>query len=174
VRRVTTTLGLVCLLVLCLGGCGVSLGPALSGDPAAPPSGKPFRLGGIFPDPPCQDQWVEGALRPDVLIPASYIGDGGKGMAIEVDRQEYLAEPSGVDPVRFVPIYWPFEYTGLRLAGDEVAVLDGAGHLVATTGSRYRLKGQWRVLGSIGGPKFPYSWIDGFVVCPDSGSLIPE
>jgi hypothetical protein len=38
----------------------------------------------------------------------------------------------------------------------------------------YRLKGEWAILGSTGGPKFPHSWIHGFNVCPDSGSVVAQ
>jgi hypothetical protein len=67
------------------------------------------------------------------------------------------------------------EYTGVRLADGEVAVLDGAGHLVATTGSKYRLKGQWAVIAAVGGPLFGKPpWIDGFDVCRGSASVTPQ
>ena len=70
---------------------------------------------------------------------------------------------------------WPLEYTGLRLAGGEVAVLDGAGHPVATTGTSYRLKGEWAVVGAIGGDLFGEpSWIDAFNVCRGSEAVIPQ
>jgi hypothetical protein len=134
------------------------------------PSGKPMELAGSFPDRPCGDDWVEGSLRADVKID-EYVA-GGTGMAIEVSPGS--PEPSGVEWVPFVHTYWPSAYKGLQLANGEVAVVDETDHLIAMTGGRYQFKGGWVVYGSIGGPKYPYSWIHAFNVCGEAGSVIAE
>ena len=36
-----------------------------------------------------------------------------------------------------MPVIWPFGFTGVRLVGGEVAVLDDAGNVIATTGKEY-------------------------------------
>ena len=166
-RRVTTTLA----LALCLLGCTT----APSSEPVAAPSGPPVDVPRYGVDMGCQDQ-VEGWLRADVEV-VTYIG-GSRGMAIEVspDDAGVWPEPSGVDPwpVPFVPVRWPMDYTGVELGRGEVAVVDSAGHLIATTGSAYRLIGTWSLLGSIGGPKFPHTWIDGFNVCPGTESAVQK
>ena len=186
-RRITTTLALALLLLGCSTRVGANveseaasarpteLVAATPFEPMPAPSGKPIDVARYGEHgAPCRDE-VEGPLHADVRVD-TYIG-GSEGIAVEVspDDAGVWPEPSGVDPwpVPFVSVRWPMDYTGVRLAGGEVAVLDGAGHHVATTGRTYRLKGYWSLLGSIGGPKFPHTWIDGFNVCPARESVIP-
>ena len=95
---------------------------------------------------------------------------------IEVWPLDTVVWPSGIEgPERFVSVRWPLDFTGVQLAGGEVAVLDGAGNVVATTGSKYQLKGQWAVVAAIGGQYFGKPpWIDGYDVCGESDSVIPK
>ena len=127
-------------------------------------------------DMACQGQLAEGSLRADVEVLDRLLGRPERHpTTIEVWPLDTVVWPSGVDPERLVPVRWPLEYTGVRLAGGEVAVVDGAGQLVATTGSNYRLKGEWAVVGAIGGPLFGEPpWIDAFNVCRGSESVIPR
>ena len=170
-RRVTTCLA----LALCLGGCSSAAAP--TAEPLPAPSGKriDFERYGSLSDAACPDQ-VEGSLRADVDV-ERYVWGTYRGIVIEVSPDEagVWPEPSGVDPwpVPMVPVRWPMHYTAVRLADGEVAVVH-AGLQVAMTGKNYRLKGEWAILGSVGGPKFPHSWIHGFNVCPDSGSVVQQ
>jgi hypothetical protein len=171
VRQIATTLA----LALCLLGCSSTAAP--TDEPLPAPSGKPIEVAryGSLSDTGCPDQ-VEGPLRADVSV-ERYVWGTYNGIVIEVSPDEagVWPEPSGVDPwpVPLVPVRWPTDYTGVRLADGEVAVVN-TGYLVAMTGMQYRLKGEWAILGSTGGPKFPHSWIHGFNVCPDSGSVVPQ
>jgi hypothetical protein len=127
----------------------------------------------------CQDEWVEGPLRADVELQNRLLGTVFSApTAIELSPLDtgVWPEPSGLGyPVRFVEVSWPLEYSGMRLASGEVAVLDGAGSLVATTGSTYRLKGEWRIAAAIGGQLFGKgAWIDGFNVCRGGESVIAQ
>ena len=125
--RIAATLA----LAWCLLGCGpVSLQP--------PPSGEPVEL--LTYDDRCHDQAAEGMLVPhrrhgtDISVLPSDIADDW---------------PSGKAGLSDVPVQWPRGFTGVRLAGGEVAVLDTAGNVVATTGRNYRLRGGW-MIGTIG------------------------
>ena len=74
----------------------------------------------------CIDMWaVEGLL----------VADPEHGTAI---KQELLNESRSNG--RVLTVMWPSGFTGLRLVGGEVAVLDLAGHVVATTGRTYRIE----------------------------------
>lgn len=169
-RRVTTILAIALFLL----GCSSVAAP--TDEPMPAPAGKAIDVAryGDGVGMRCRDA-VEGPLQADVEV-EQYVG-GYSGIVVEVSPNEagVWPEPSGVDPwpVPLVPVHWPMDYTGVRLANGEVAVVNGAGHLVATTATSYRLKGDWSILGSVGGPKFPHSWINGFNVCPDSGSVEP-
>jgi len=178
VRRLGVALGLALTLLGCHGGR--SPGPATpptSTAPAIQPSvvlGTPVELGciGCGQVVTCRDQ-IAGQLHADAQV-TTYIG-GWTGIAIEVSPLDTgaLPAPSGVDPLRFVGVSWPSEHVGSRLADGEIAVLDGSGRVVATTGVGYRFSGEWVLAGSIGGPIFPRSFIQGFSVCGDPGSVIP-
>jgi hypothetical protein len=48
------------------------------------------------------------------------------------------------------PVMWPVGYTGLRLTGGEIAVLDRSGNVVATTGRAYAISGAPRPRGEKG------------------------
>ena len=181
-RRVTTTLALALFLL----GCGVRTdanveSEAASAAPSRPvsvaPSGKPIGVVGygINGEMPCQGQWADGSLRADVELENRITGTSQGPIALEVWPLDKVEWPPGVEPVRLMAVRWPLEYTGVRLADGEVAVLDGAGHLVAATGRNYRLKGEWAVIGAIGGPLFGEPpWIDAFNVCRGDGSVIPQ
>ena len=128
---------------------------------------------GIQGEMTCPNQWAEGSLRADIELQDRLLGNSQGPITIEIWPLDTVDWPAGVAPERFVALRWPLEYTGLRLAGGEVAVLDGAGHPVATTGSKYRLTGEWAVVGAIGGPLFGEPpWIDAFSVCRGSESVI--
>jgi hypothetical protein len=114
----------------------------------------------------CPDQWLEGSLLADVELPNHLIGTTmDNPTVIEVWPLDTVVWPSFVDKGRFESVWWPMDFAAVRLAGGEVAVVDGAGNLVAVTGRKYRLKGEWLVAGSIGGPNFPSRWIDAFYAC---------
>jgi hypothetical protein len=177
-RRPTAILA----LALCLLGCG----SAASSGESAVPSGTPVGSAiGHTPvglvtygrqDMTCQDhQWVEGLLRGDMELKNRITSSSQGPITLEISRFDRVDWPATGERARFVPVYWPTEYRGVRLAGGEVAVLDGAGHVVATTGRRYRLKGEWAMEAAIGGSLFGAPpWIDSFDACRDSGSVIPE
>ena len=143
---------------------------------AAPlaPSGAPIGLigYGVNGEMPCPGQVAEGALRGDMELHDRLLGNSQGPVTIEVWPLDTVEWPAGVEPERFVAIRWPLEYTGLRLSDGEVAVLDGAGRLVATTGGNYRLRGEWAVVAAIGGPLFGKPpWIDAFNVCRGGESV---
>jgi hypothetical protein len=166
------------VLALCLLGCSAApSAPASTTPTLAPPSGAPIGVVGygINGDMICQDQWVEGSLRSDVELRDRLLGNSQGPITIEVRPLDTVVWPPGVEPERFLAVRWPLEYTGVRLADGEVAVLDGSGEHVATTGSNYRLKGEWAVVAAIGGPLFGEpSWIDAFNVCRGSESVIRQ
>ncbi len=68
------------------------------------------------------------------------------GMLI-VDAQAGTAIVSEDMGQTTVPVRWPSRYTG-RKNGDQVEVLDAAGHVVARTGQRYELLGGYNGDGS--------------------------
>jgi hypothetical protein len=202
VRQRARPVAIAFALALCLPGCSARVGVQLESQAAsaapsdlvsaapsdelsaAPsdellvaPSGKPagLELYGSVGNTGCPDQ-LEGPLLADVKV-ERYVWGTYDGIVIEVspDDAGVWPEPSGVDPwpVPLVPVRWPESHRGVRLADGEVAVVN-AGRLVAMTGMNYRLKGDWAILGSIGGPKFPHEWIHGFNVCPDMGSVVPQ
>jgi hypothetical protein len=77
---------------------------------------------------------------------------GGEGCYLDFAIGELVVDPvAGTaitntsrgmvkDDVRLVPVKWPAGYTGRR-SGFEVEVLARNGHVVARTGSRFRLQG---------------------------------
>ena len=73
--------------------------------------------------------------------------------------------------VHVVPVTWPSEYTGVRLANGEVAVVDATGDLVALTGRDYRLGGLMIGVGAVGGPLFGKSWFAQFMACGSVSQL---
>ena len=179
-------------LALCLVACGS--GPvgepsvAPTNRPSVSPSGDPIELagygGGVMT---CRGEWVEGWLRADVELHDRLLNlDFRAPTAIEIEPLATGAwpEPSGLGyPLRFVQVRWPAEnvgeglawHSGVRLASGEVAVLNASGDLVAVTGGRYRLRGDWAMVAAIGGPWFAKGpWIDAFNVCLDSGSVVPQ
>jgi hypothetical protein len=167
VRRITTTIA----LALCLLGCS-----------SAVPSGEPIEnLPGYGSDMNCQHEsgvWIDAWLRADVAVHDPLLNTSRRtATALEFLPLDtgLWPQPAGLGyPVQFVQAAWPSEYTGVRLARGEVAVLDRADDLVATTGSKYRLKGVWVMAGAVGGPLFGRGdWIAGFHVCGGSGSAIP-
>jgi hypothetical protein len=137
-RRITTTLA----LALCLLGCG-------SVPPPSPPSGEPVELATY--DHGCDDQAAEGLLLPHRR----------HGTDISVVADDW---PSGTDMRGVVPVQWPKGFTGVRLSGGDVAVLDAAGNVVATTGRNYRLKGMW-MIGAIGFEPDAPKHVAGFRAC---------
>lgn len=177
--RLAIALGLAISLMGCDGGTspGSATSPTPSAavvQPSAVVPGTPVELGciGCGHVVTCQDQ-IAWPLRADTDV-KTYIG-GWTGIAIEVSPLDTGAwpEPSGVDPLQFVGVSWPSDYVGSRLADGEIAVLDGAGRVVATTGREYQFRGEWVLAGSIGGPIFPRSFIQGFSVCGDRRSVLP-
>ena len=66
------------------------------------------------------------------------------------------------------PVMWPVGYTGSRLAGGQVAVLNGSGTVVATTGREYAISPALHSGGGIGAIAAPdcYPW--DFVDCTAS------
>jgi hypothetical protein len=164
-------------LALFLLGCGTAPSAAPSDPVVALPSGEPVGLIGYGTngEMTCPNQWAQGSLRADVELKDRLLGNSQGPITIEIWPLDTVDWPAGIAPERFVALRWPLEYTGLRLAGGEVAVLDGAGNLVATTGTNYRLRGEWAVAGAIGGPLFGEPpWIDAFSVCRGSDSMIPQ
>jgi hypothetical protein len=178
VRRHAIAIG----LALSLTGCHSGTSPGSSTSPASTAAevqpavvlGTPVELGciGCGHVATCRDQ-IAGPLRADAKV-TTYVG-GWTGIAIEVSPLDTGAwpEPSDVDPLQFVGVSWPSDYLGSRLADGEIAVVDGAGRLVGTTGKDYQFRGEWVLAGSTGGPIFPRSFIEGFSVCGDHRSVIP-
>lgn len=159
------------------GAASGAVSAAPSDDSSAAPSGAPIGLVGygIGGEMACQDQLAEGLLHSDVELKDRLLGNSQGPIAIEIWPLDTVVWPAGVEPARFVALRWPLEYTGVRVADGEVAVLDGAGHPVATTGRSYRLKGEWAVVAAIGGPLFGKPpWIDAFNVCRGSESVIAQ
>jgi hypothetical protein len=107
-------------LSVLLAGCGLYREPAPSGEPVYLPTYEGS----------CASGWIEGSLR-----------GTGEGV-MDMDILDTLDWPEGVDRQRFVSVAWPSDFTGVRLAGGEVAVVDASGNLVArragNTGSRGR------------------------------------
>ena len=173
----TTALALALFLL----GCGSVDNPTPRSTelPSAPP-GEPIDMIGYGTrgDMVCRDQWIEGSLLAGVAVQDRLVHRWDTyPTTIDVWPLDSIAWPSplGFAPERFVPIRWPLEYTGLQLADGEVAVLDGAGEVLATTGRGYRLKGEWAVVGAVGGPLFGKgAWIDGFNVCRGSDAVIAQ
>jgi hypothetical protein len=182
-RRIATTFTLALSLLGC-GSAGMNVeseaASAAPSDPAsAAPSGIPIGLVGYGTgrETTCQDTWVVGTLLAGVELEDRLLGVPLRNpTTIEIwplDTVDWPA-PSEVEPERFVPVRWPLDYTGVELAGGEVAVLDGVGHLVARTGAKVRLRGEWAVVAATGGPLFGEPpWIDAFNVCRVSGSVAP-
>ncbi len=137
---------------LCVLGCGTIREPA--------PSGKPVELY-TFGER-CQDLRVEGVLR-----------TGGKDGGIQqtdivVGPLDTVVWPERVNAESVVSVRWPRGFKGVAVAGGEVAVVDGAGNLVATTGGRYSLLGGWILAGSTYDHDLPPRLV-GFQAC----SVIP-
>jgi len=178
-------LGMVAALALALVGChgGPATGSATPpgqtpaatpAEPSATVSGSPVELGciGCGRVAGCRDA-LSGRLDADAKV-TIYTG-GWNGIAIEVAPLDTgaLPAPPGVDPLEVVGVSWPAGYSGLRQADGEIALLDGAGRLVAMTGRSYQFEGEWVLGGSTGGPIFPRDFIMGFSVCDRSGSVTP-
>ena len=108
-RRVTNILGLALFLL----GCSLMPGPVtlLTGGGEACHAGP--------------QATVEGVL----------IADPQSGTAVNVERSE---SEWGVMPAvgSIVRVIWPTDYTGRRLFGGEVEVLDASDQVVATTGRK--------------------------------------
>jgi hypothetical protein len=142
--------------VLCLLGCSAA---------QPPPSGEPVSLakhGADF----CANHLVEGSLLADVKLPSHRTGaTQNNSTVVELWPLDAVVWPSFGEPARFEAVFWPMDFAGVRLAGGAVAVVDGAGNLIAVTGRKYRLKGEWVGLSSIGGSDFPSTWIEGFYAC---------
>ncbi len=164
-------------LALCLFGCGAVSRTAESPTSEPRPSGEPMGVVGygINGEMPCEDQRAVGMLRADVRVENRLLGgDNGNPITLEVWPLDTVAWPTDVAPERFVPVRWPLEYTALRLSDGQIAVLDGGGAVVATTGRTYRLTGAWAIVAAIGGPLFGEPpWIDAFNVCRGPDAVVP-
>jgi len=110
VRRVTTTLALALFLLGCGSAAPVGKSAAPSDKPSEAPQGGPVEL--LTGVDSC---WAGGAWGSEGLLVAD---------------PEYGTRFGGK------PAMWPVGYTGRRV-GSEVAVVDQAGRVVATTGRRY-------------------------------------
>ena len=95
------------------------------------PKGEPIELltgggEGCYPGP-------SPTLQGPLLVDPEF------GTAIKVESSHttypFRMEPNGT----VLPVMWPTSYTGLRLAGGEVAVLNREGKVVAKTGGRYAI-----------------------------------
>jgi hypothetical protein len=91
----------------------------LQGSKPQPPSGEPVQL--LTGIDRCRGgNPIEGDLRPDAEYGTAF-------------WKVFVSVPS-----RY-PVIWPTGFTGLRLLGGGVAVLDEGGNVVATTEREYRL-----------------------------------
>jgi len=159
-RRLATTLALTLFLL----GCG-------SVPPPPPPSGEPIYLPVHGTENYCEGRadspgGMSAWLRADADVFDPIMNTSNR----TVTALELLTpQPSGVGyPAQvFIAASWPSEYKGVRLADGEIAVLDGAGSLVATTGRKYRVDGLSISVAPVGGPLFgkEFSWIGAFIVC---------
>ena len=147
-------------LLLSLIGCTT----APTAEPPAP-SGNPVQLMTYFNENPCRHQLAKGLLLP-----------GAYGTDIRVVPTEVAAWPSPSPGTATVPVQWPLGFTGQRLVGGEIAVLNGAGKVVATTGRSYWLEGGWLVGQAFGPPGEPPPppRVAGFVACGDTSTVIPH
>lgn len=149
------------LLGLLLAGCGPVTEPA--------PSGERVQLLTNVND--CGPNWVEG-----VLVANS---DHGTDIEVHFLQTTSSSAPDAVpsdDGSNITSVAWPSGFSGVRLTGGVVAVLDGAGKLVAKTGRKYRLKGGMAVNGPLGPDPMPpgLSGLAGFRACGDPQSVLPE
>ena len=133
-----------------LAGCGLFREPA--------PSGEPVSLGTLG-EGACV-QWIEGSLRPT-----------RDGVDIEFTSLDTVDWPDGVDKQSSVSMMWPEGFTGVRVAGGDLAVVDGSGNLVAMTGRNYQLRGGFVTHEAPGYPGT--KGIGGFLACGEEGSVIP-
>jgi hypothetical protein len=112
------------------------------------PSGEPVRL--VTHVGPCGDRVAEGQL----------VADPDLGTVFQ-------------DTTSTLSVRWPEGFTGVRVAGGEIVVLDPAGSVVATTGKGYLLKGEWMTAatdyGSVPSPR-----VIAFIACGDRDSVIPR
>ena len=166
-RRVIAT------LVLGLGvlGCGLIREPA--------PSGVSIELDHFGPTCPDKPNWVEGSLAADVSVLDPILG--GTTLAVTAIKIRRLdpglqtePDPSGFR-VPVVPVTWPADYTGVRMASGQVAVFDATGNLVAMTGREYRVTGAVTKVAAIGGELFGKpAWLSAVTVCRRTGSVVPQ
>jgi hypothetical protein len=130
-----------------------------------PPSGRPVGLEAtlVGPCPSAGGVWIEGSLQWD--------GRGGP-MRIEPlspDTVDWL-EPFGRQD--YVRVTWPEGFIGV-LVGDDVAVVDASGGLVAVTGDTYRFRGVWfSLLGAPADGGESYSSFGGLSMCRDPASVV--
>jgi hypothetical protein len=115
-------------LALCLAGCGWF-----------PPSGEPFELATSW-EPGSAEH--PGACRPGWWTAGRLVVDPKGGTAIEVEGGDKAKKGDTM-----AVLWWP-TFTGRRV-GNEVLVLDPEGHVVATTGQRYRIMGSFEMIGFV-------------------------
>jgi len=71
--------------------------------------------------------------RVELLTASSGCYLGGEQAA----EDELLADAEYGTKFAGMPVIWPVGFTGVRLVGGEVAVVNNAGNVVATTGKKY-------------------------------------
>lgn len=180
IPRVSATLVIALVVVGCAGVAGepAPVQPAATRPAptkAAPtqelaPSGEPVELDHYGLD--CSDSTrgsVEGTLLADAPI-YNPMFESSEPVLTAIDLRQ--PDPSG-QLVRVVPVSWPSEYRGVRLATGEVAIVDAAGNLVAMTGRDYRIEGLLVAVAAAGGPLFDRgeSWWGGLTVCGSVSGL---
>jgi hypothetical protein len=145
---------IVLALPVLLASCSLHREPA--------PSGEPVELSPYAGS--CADSWVEGSLR--------HRREGG--IDIVFSSLDTVDWPEGVGEQNIVSVQWPVGFTGVRLAGGQVAVVDASGNVAAMTGTKYRLKGSWLVIQPFGEPHPRPLVVGGFWACGDESSVIPR
>ena len=87
------------------------------------------------------------------------------------DTVDWL-EPFGRQDI--VAVTWPEGFRGVHV-GDDLAVVDASGGLVAVTRRTYRFRGVWfSIVAAWADGEGSYSTFGGFSACGDSGSVVPE